>query len=158
MSINDFINFFAKIRVTMNWEKLLAHSPTVAIREISDREELIQLIVPWYRTEMEFDARYDAPGARAMSVREVEQNFDSLPEKKRNGTQQNSNNYLNADAAISIYLPAYQLPQNLHLLLDGNHRTIALARITKPFSLKLISIVGPIDPEILPDLGHWLES
>jgi len=54
-----------------------------------------------------------------------------------------------------MMFPAYLLPNSERLLLDGIQRAVALALSGVPFTLKVLSINGPIDVGALPDLMHW---
>lgn len=56
-----------------------------------------------------------------------------------------------------LVLPCYALPEG-ELCLDGNHRLSAALRFNPGLTIVLLSVEGPVERAILPDLRFWEEQ
>ena len=54
---------------------------------------------------------------------------------------------------LDEWYPAYKVGHKKYLLLDGVHRCVSIARLSKRRNIKLIVINGRISREIIPDLA-----
>jgi len=164
-SLAGFINHFAGIRVVFNWDLLLSKKWEICTIGIDTRDQLGELCCPWYRNGMDFTVPYDACGATPITVRCAGENFLLLDGKKRRGIGARQFAICEHRRHPSrLHLPAYTLPNNRFLLLDGNHRAIAaymnIMDLKSDVKLEatIWAIRGPMDEDVLPDLKHYCEA
>jgi hypothetical protein len=153
-TINEFLNSFTGIQVQIDWVKLLRHAPKVEMHELTTPEQLNNVYLPWYRTNTGIDVPLGTEGSRLMSAVEAATELDRFPNKRRCNINYHVEKY-KADSTETLLLPAYKLSHDSQLLLDGNHRTVAIAVLGRHFRLVIATIVAPIDAAILPDLAYW---
>lgn len=154
ITLEDFVAISSKITVQLNWRELLTNRLPIRAVEIADRGTLGGLYTSWPRTESKFVVGIETRGARPMTVKDVDENFNSMPPKQKSGIQCYMDHFKTHPAAGDF--PAYELRGNGYLLLDGNHRANAIYRAgVESFRVTLLAIHGPIDPRILPDLKYW---
>jgi hypothetical protein len=58
-----------------------------------------------------------------------------------------------------LCLPTLDLGEGRRLVLDGNHRLVALLRLVAAGSAAVVRefrVSAPLDPDLLPDLRHWV--
>jgi hypothetical protein len=147
LSINDFLSLFTGIQVDMDWQLLLSKNPEIDQSVISTNDDLGKLMTVCRSKEGKYATGRDNE-AYILAV-----NTCRFPKKFEDELRRHQN-----AAAIpnNFYLPVYKLPDG-HLILDGNHRAVALYRSNIIPNLCMLSIKGPICAEILPDLGKWEE-
>jgi hypothetical protein len=145
LTINDFIYRFSGITVAMDWELLFSKKPQISQSLISKQNDLGKLITVCRVKNGEY-----ATG-RNNEAEILRVNSNLFPEKFENELKQNQNT-----SAIpnNFYFPVYEIPDG-HLILDGNHRAVALYRSGIIPNLCMVSIKGPICSKILPDLKKW---
>ena len=145
LSINDFLGLFTGIQVAMNWQLLLSKNPEIEQSVISMTDDLGKLTTVCRSNNGEYANGLDNE-ADILTV-----NYSLFPEKFESELRRHQNA---ASIPNNFYLPVYKLPDG-HLILDGNHRAVALYRSGVIPNLCMLSIKGPICAEILPDLGKW---
>lgn len=119
--------------------------------EMMTPEELSNLRMVWYRTSVEKDVSYNVVGAVPAVVSEVANDLASWPKRVDNvnywiGKLEHS------DSPGTLL--AYRLETGPPLLLDGNHRSVAIATVQSPGTTEVLILEGPIDRKVLPDLRH----
>jgi hypothetical protein len=145
LSINDFLGLFTSISVDMNWELLISKGPTIITSSISGVEDLGKLTtVCRIKNGNYADGRDNEADILTVASPKFPEKFESELQKNQR------------DAVIpnNFYLPVYEIPTG-HLILDGNHRAVALYRSGVIPNLCMLSIKAPICSKILPDLGKW---
>ncbi|WP_150460941.1 hypothetical protein [Nesterenkonia ebinurensis] len=129
-----------EIRVQLDRERLAESDPLITTEVTSVGDAARRISPPWFFNGTEFSS-YGDPGATCHTMAHVVEN--ELYPLKRNEIP----DYLMA-------LLAYRLPEGA-LLLDGNHRFHALTDLAPESPVVIITIEGPLDPAVLPDLGRW---
>ena len=147
--------FVSGITVCFNWPRFFAEWWPVSIRYLRDRADFERCYIPWYldgtRGFINNTAESDPPfRACTMPVRQTAVPSDHL--SRIQGWRQRFQQTLHP---VVFRIPAYSLPQDRFLLLDGNHRFLALTLLGRPFSVTVCSIDGPIDGNCLMDLRYW---
>jgi hypothetical protein len=145
LSINDFLGLFTGIQVAMNWRLLLSKNPEIDQSVISTTDDLGKLTTVCRSKNGEYANGLDNE-ADILTV-----NIRPFPKKFESELLQHQDA---ASVPNNFYLPAYKLPGG-HLILDGNHRAVALYRSGIIPNLCMLSIKGPICAKILSDFGKW---
>jgi hypothetical protein len=146
-----FVAVLAGVRPLLNWTRFAVENWPVSLLRTTDTAELEQLTTLIYASEERVGLRYDDPGASPLSVRDAVIRFDSFPQEKMPIVGGTSNDI----GRSKRYRLRFPFTPCRFLILDGNHRTVALARSRQPFQLDLIAIRGPLDRGALPDLQHF---
>ena len=154
-SMNDLESCFARVQVRINWG-LIATSK-ISIETIACPLTFGEMFLPWYKCHGHFGGDVDCPDAHPVSLDDVVSDFSSLPHQTRKRIWQYKFIYQNAPPK-KILLPAYDLGSSRRLLLDGNHRAVAIHQLGVPVAISLAIIHGPMNVAVLPDLRHWLEN
>jgi|CXWL01.1.fsa_nt_gi hypothetical protein len=122
---------------------------TVTLRDFS------RVYAPWYETADGRETSYDDPHGRPLSIDRAAQVFRSLSHKDRFDYPIEQ---LSKGAIPATILPAYKLPRSNLLLLDGNHRTVAIAHLKLSVPVDLIVCDGPMEESALWDLKYWIDK
>jgi hypothetical protein len=146
VGINDFLSLFSGIQVSMNWQLLLSKSPQIDQLPISSKGQLGKLT-----TVCRVDKNGNYADGRDNDADILTVGANPFPEKFENELRRHQNA---ATIPNNFYLPVYAINDG-HLILDGNHRAVALYRSGVIPNLCMLSINGPICSQILPDLKKW---
>lgn len=150
-----FVAALAGIRPQLNWAAFAVNNWPVHIWRTADFAQVEILTTLVYASGDSVGVSFNAEGASPLSVRDAAVKIGSFPEDKRQIVRGSEASYIkNGTARLTI--PAYDLGEKGFLILDGNHRTIALSLARQPFQLDVLAIRGPIDPGIMPDLKHFV--
>ena len=145
MSMADFESLFAvrAIRTWVDWEALDDSNCTVRAAILTDVESLRRIHTVWYRNQGE-PADWRDQAARRVSVGEEADRvtLDTLDRRLLD---------------VPHVFPALDLGGGQLMLLDGNHRAVALAALGNPIHLLLLILEGPHEPLVFPDLIHEAE-
>lgn len=144
--------FCSSIRVQFNWAYFGAQDWPMSEITMTD-PDLGSVFTPWYEIEGVPGAGYEQAGASPMSVERAACLLNKFAPELKAAIQQKINALDICDGRIVV--PAYQLPDGKYLLLDGNHRLVALAVSKKQRTVVLHVVEGPPLAEVLPDLIHW---
>lgn len=146
--------FPPQIRVQLDWDLVQrSHWPTrVAVAHGID--ELSTCFFPWYLCDGR-EVPYSAEGAEIVSMQKLSRQYPALAAERRKAIELFAEELKGQASSVQLLLPAYSLGEGRHLFLDGCHRVAALARIDRPFTALLLSVEGPLDERILPDLRYW---
>ena len=142
--LNRFIYEFTGITMGLNWITLASLSPEIKVLKINDNQQLGQFFTPWRRKS---DGTYADGWDRSAEPLRV--NTNPFPPCLESNLQ--SFSWQNSP----LRLPCYQISNGEYLILDGNHRAVCLHRLKIPFEVQAWVIAGPLDSNILPDLGKW---
>jgi hypothetical protein len=155
MPFSEFERFFRPhVRVLFAWQQLERLAPRTRFRVLSTQRGLGSLFCPWYVNGSGQIVGYGDPDARPLTVpaaAEIE-----WPLKRTVAVQQLAKSFRKADVPVQVVLPAYVIDARRDLLLDGNHRAVALIAARVPFRALIVAVEGPVNPEILPDLAHFV--
>ncbi|WP_421732451.1 hypothetical protein [Cellulomonas sp.] len=128
------------IRVHLDREQVLALDPEVTLSAGQAGRLAASVVPPWF-----FDGRecvdFDVPGS-------VSHTFEWVAR------------HSSIDASVDrvppgpLAVPCYRIDERI-LCLDGNHRLLALVRRRPQAVVVTLTIEGPTDPRLLPDLVHF---
>lgn len=158
VSAEDFRDLFAPpggIRVALEWEELLRHSPTVTASLTRDRAQLLTGFFPWYVTQGGEETDFADPHGSAIPLANLPQAIASLSSPRRDKIERLRDSLVDAGDEIQLLVPAYRLGDAGRLFLDGCHRLAALSATNLGVRALVLTVEGPIDARILPDLRHW---
>jgi hypothetical protein len=138
------------IRMCFNWARFNAEAGIDVGQADSD---LNSLFVPWYIDGQGGFTNWDATGATPLTVSQAALRLSSLSQHSQATIGHWVKEYQSGKKPERT--PAYALPDDHYLVLDGNHRLIAahLAGVNGTFGLDVVR--GPIDDGIVFDLRYW---
>lgn len=150
----------ANIRVQCNWRRLMASGPKFSFHVERRSTALERWYSPWYFDERGKEIRYDHPKARLTKTLDA---YDVMKpgSSRRKKIDKLRSSYLKDESPPSFLVVLYRGwtfgKRPKHLVLDGNHRSVA--RLHPPFSssflLPCITVIGPLDSRIIPDLANF---
>jgi len=160
MSPEEFLRAFPRICVGLNFEAFRSSSWPITIQTASAAESFAKIYTAWYFAPTRQTSIYNGVGyaesdAKPLRVSEASAALLHLPSSRQRIVEKYEDEFKTLSGHISISVPAYAVGHGRHLLLDGNHRVVAVAHIGKPFEIKLVTIEGPIQRRYLLDLLHW---
>src|SRR5271156_6002321 len=138
MNITQFIGCFDKIRVQLNSKRASKEQWPISTCDLASKDDLRKLYLPWY-----YSPKTDAPvcwcnaDAQPLCVGRVADNLDYRPQNK-DGILKYACCFRAAPSPIRIKFPVYNLHDGKWLLLDGNHRAVALALVDVRFEVTLL--------------------
>jgi hypothetical protein len=157
MDLQVFRSLFQdSIRARLDWELLASSRAQVHMSTATGRDALGALSTVWYTDAAGGEGRFDDPGSRMLTVAEaaaspaafpvdrllaVSAIGDSLQAQHRPGEP------------VLLTLPCYWLG-GTRLLLDVTHRAVATYLSGLDVRLLLLDLAGPINSDVLPDLGR----
>jgi hypothetical protein len=145
------------IRVELDWDAVRSGGWPVDAEVVDTIEGLGGGFFPWYLTNGGREVSYLEDGAQPVPVARVtalESYFDDARRTKIAGMRRSFEHV----EAVQLIVPAYSLGASGYLILDGCHRLAALASAGTAFKGLLLTLRGPIDAAVLPDLRHWTAS
>lgn len=146
MSVGEFRALFAggAIRTWMDWSVLDDTTCVVTPRVCLGAGELGSCSTVWYRSGGE-PADWRDQAAQRVTVAE---------EAARSPRRAADSTFIDAPHVF----PALETGNGEVMLLDGNHRAVALAASGAAIHVLLVVLRGPRDPLICPDLIHELHG
>ena len=142
VSMADFERLFVRraIRTWVDWESLNDSNCTVRALVLTDVEALRRCQTVWYHSHGD-RADWRDQSARRTTVGEEADRIDreSLDPRLLDVPQ---------------VFPALDLGDGQLLLLDGNHRAVAMAALRDSIHVLLMVLVAPREPLLFPDLIH----
>ena len=135
----------ASIRVRLDRERILALDPEVTLSAGPAGALAAVIVPPWFFAGtrlVDFDARDGVSHSFAWVA--AHSDIDGA----------GSDAPPHGPVAPPLAVPCYRIDERV-LCLDGNHRLLALVRHRPEAVVVTITIEGPRDPAILPDLAHW---
>jgi hypothetical protein len=158
-----------RIRTCLDWEALARLAArgdgSVGLEKVSLRVPPYDLALldgyhaPWYHDGSR-EVPYDRPGAQPLRHRDLAADHSVLDPGRQIRIK---NLYARYEARhdgeeITLLLATYALGAGRRLVLDGNHRLSAVARLVSegcPALLTEFRLTAPLDPSLLPDLAHY---
>lgn len=152
-----FKSFFSSsIRVQFDWERLENADANININVFDEFKNHSAWYLPWYLNDANKEVGFSTPDAHPLTLADISKGINYLNNKRIHKIQELSNRLMLMDQQPPQFvIPTYSLPNNKHLILDGNHRSAALILSGIKAKLMVFEIIGPYDKEILPDLLHW---
>ena len=156
----EFLRKITGIRVNLSWVHVLTgFDITFESQEIHQLNEFGEIFTPWCRDIGGNYCDWNSDNAEPMCVK-ASSEFTGFPDDIGKHFKFHKGIY-SQNIPPEISFPAYRLPENKFLLLDGNHRATELYRayIKNPnlqfHRINLHVVCGPICQSVLPDLKHW---
>ena len=157
MDVDEFATVFADgaIKARLDWSVVRERC---TVRESFSRsaEVLGSLFTVWYIGPDGGYRAYLDPDARPLRVRDHRDARSSWPAHRARKIDDLVTQFKAADQPVQLVLPAYALPGNEMVLLDGNHRAVAAYLTDVPVRTMVFALHGPVDEAVLPDLRHHL--
>ena len=150
--------FRSVIRVGFNWKRFFEEKWPIELVTLASQEDLSRCFMPWYIGPNGNEVAYDDPKAVPIRLDDVPKSIGILNEEHRRDIQKYVELFHNQKDTIKFNAPTYQLPNNCYFILDRNHRLAALAVHSLPFEVTLSNVRGPLKPDCLLDLIHWIPS
>lgn len=158
ISTEDFFEYFANptaIRVSVDWWKVRQLKIPVKTRLADGWTELSKGYFPWYVSPGQQEAIFSDAGSTPIALADVAKLEPVLSPERRDKIREIRHWLMQGGPAFEIIIPAYELDAGRRLYLDGCHRLAAAAGLSSRIRAVLLSLDGPIDPNIIPDLAHW---
>ena len=153
---NLFVEFFKPfVRVMFDWARMEEERWPVELSVVSALEQVACWHTPWNFNRLGREVRHDDAEARPIRLAEVEALMPGFGEQRQRYIERMVCEFRQSPPPVQLILPAYELPEGGHILLDGNHRAAALLRARVSFRILLCAVRGPIEESILPELRHW---
>ena len=151
----EFIGrFYNKIHVIFNWERFKNEDWPIDIILLENNIDVNKWYTPWYVDLNGIEANYNAPNAIPLSINGVLCS-EHIMNKRNKKVSQILMECKRLAQPIKFDIPAYELGNGKYLVLDGNHRIIALLKHGLRFVVQAFVLRGPIDEGIVADLLHW---
>lgn len=159
MDLEDFAaNFRAAIRAQLDWTRLAETCANVQVETLvrdEAKRRLAAFFTVWYADSAGADSLWNASGSRPLRVAAVDRTLHSWPDNRRRTVTALTRVYAASAEPVSLILPAYRVGGGCHVLLDGNHRAVAVYQADVEVHLTLCSLSAPVCETILPDLRHY---
>lgn len=153
----DFADRFrGAIRVGFNWERFFAEAWPIEPVILRTRDDLARCCMPWYIGKSGNEVNYDHEEAAPMCMKDVPKALGILNDERQKDIHDYARQFKNTGALVEFSAPTYALPENGHFVLDRNHRLSALTLVNVPYRVTLWNVRGPLEPECLLDLEHWI--
>ncbi|WP_146241188.1 hypothetical protein [Actinokineospora spheciospongiae] len=157
MDLVEFRELFAEsMRVWIDWDRLALSDATVGLQVISQREQHGDLLTVWYMTADRTPGDWRDGQAVPMTVAEAASTPTAWPPERRERLKTLAHSFGGSGGQLVLAVPAYRVDDR-QLLLDGSHRTVAAFSSGVSVRILVLSIDGPMDPLVLPDLEKWAQ-
>ena len=148
--------FRDEIRVGFNWDRMFHESWPIEVVALTSPNSFVRCFMPWYIGKSGNEVAYDDPEAHPISLADVPKVLGILNIERQDDIHRYANVFQEQKHAADFCVPSYALPKGQHFILDRNHRLAALTLATVPFSVTLWNVRGPLEPNGLLDLIHWM--
>jgi hypothetical protein len=150
--------FEPSMRVLLNWKLAAEQSWPIRLSVQAGETDFSSLMTPWY-VDGTSEVGYDCDRGHPVSVGQISALIGRLHSRRREHIQSLCTEMSSWRQPVQLTIPRYALRRGTFLLLDGSHRLAALAIARLPSRIMSFTIEGPIDPHVLPDLGHpWFRE
>lgn len=153
MEVGDFVRLFrGSVRSLVDWGRLQEHCST-SIEVVTSKDALGELSTVWYRSPSGALSGWRDMEAMRLRVDECA-HLHNFPSYESANHLRKLVSQFNRQVAESVFcFPAIRTRDET-LLLDGNHRCVALYRSDMPVRILLAIASGSADEYLLPDLLH----
>jgi hypothetical protein len=152
-----------EIRVEFKRELLNKATP-VTWSVLKEPSQLDRLFYPWYELDGQLDAGWDWKDAHPISVPALVANPGLVTPHRHESIAKTAQSLQlfrdygdRAPVPLQFTILTYTLTEWDRLVLDSSHRLAAAVRLVHggwPFRILELSIHGPVDGQICPDLYH----
>lgn len=127
------------------------------VKETPRLNDFNRVLSSWYGNDQAVELCYLDSTAWPLSVPDVAKRLDEFCQQRRSRIACYAKRIQNGEEG-PFEFPAYALPNGQFMLLDGNHRLVALQKSGIIASVALHVVHGPFDQNILADLWRWQNS
>lgn len=153
LGVSELRNYYdvphRRVRVLLNWDELLAHSPIVETRILREARDLEPLFHPWYWDGTP-TVDYETEGAVPIRVGDR----DKLGVAQASSVSHFAAVYGGAGEPTWLVIPTYSWGAGRRIVLDGNHRLAGIELSGAAFRILELEICGPCLPQVLPDVAR----
>lgn len=150
---DDFARLFSgSIRAQLDWRALAELSVPVTQQVRVGWAALGELRTVWHVDADGRPADWFDPGATALTVREAAALHDSWPRARQQRVAAFRAQLEASTEPFVLLLPTYRVADEL-LLLDSSHRVMAGYLAQAEVRALIMTLVAPLSPDLLPDLG-----
>lgn len=146
------------IRALLDWSRIIEPEIVVHHDFHTSLDRLTRMYTLWYADPTGRLSDYADPTATPLTVGQAavidmsgmprrQQTLDIFTERAAGSTE-----------PVQLVVPSYRLRDGREVVLDGTHRAVAAVRAEACVTVFSFVLVGPVDPDILPDLSHYLPS
>jgi hypothetical protein len=154
----EFIRKFrTDIHVMFNWPLFELEDWPIDIMVLENNINIHDWYMPWYIDLGGQEANYNSKNAIPLSINDV-LHSEYIMNKRNNRVSEIKAIFNGLEQPICFDIPVYSLNKGKYLVLDGNHRIIALIKKNIKYILRAYIIHGPIDENIIADLVHWRDA
>ncbi|QIS03007.1 hypothetical protein F5X71_12405 [Nocardia brasiliensis] len=149
----DFATLFSgSIRAQLDWNALAELNVPVTEQVTSGWAALGALRTVWHVDAQGRPADWCDPGATALTVREAAGLRELWPVARQERVAAFRARIEASTEPFVLLLPTYRVGREL-LLLDSSHRVMAGYLARAEVRALIMTLVAPLSPELLPDLG-----
>lgn len=157
ISVSTFTQKFRDvIRVGLNWDRFDEENWPIELVPLESTTDLNRCFMPWYIGPDGNEVAYDSPLAVPMRLTDVPKTMQLLNDERKADIQNYVDNFRSQKDVIEFNAPTYALPDEQYFILDRNHRLSALTLNGIRFKVTLWNVCGPLDPDGLLDVIHWV--
>ncbi len=131
----------------LNWQALISDGCGIKQTNIQIPQDAKYLWTPWYTNIEGVPREFCDVDALPLSISDAAKNTEVI---SRHNVQN-----IYSSVEVNLEIPAYQLPENMALILDGNHRIVSAMIEGRSITIRLWTLSSPLEEQILPDLKHW---
>lgn len=150
-----YMSAFPGIAVRLHPERIREGDARIWTRLVTDRDELGDFFTASRATRTRMIVRLGAPFSYPLRIREMVARMGETTPSFQAPFDVIQDDLAASGGVPAIEIPAYDLGEDGVLLLDGNHRAVALYRSQKRFRLTLSMLSAPVDRRILTDLRYF---
>lgn len=140
------------VRVGIDWDKVPTDAP-IDLIATAERRVIGKWFTPWCIDKQGNACGYRSAGATPLTVSAAYRHRLDRHRKRQIAKTRRQVKRMAEPRDIIVCL--YDLGYGRQLVLDGNHRLQAIWPLEGSFRVVGVSIAGPIDHAIVPDLRHW---
>jgi len=146
--------FQTSIRVDFNWAGFFTEYCKVSMQNFFAIDSY-NWFTPWYLDKNGFEVSYYHREAKPLSLNDVLIS-EVMLSKRTNGIIECKDRLVGNQIVVEI--PMYFLGGNKYLILDGNHRLLAVLIHGLQATIFGHVVFGPIDERMVPDLRHFMAT
>lgn len=148
----DFRRLFeGSIRAQISWEKLETSKPEISVSVLSKATELGSMYTVWYTNSAGESSDWRDPTSMPQTVAEVVHAKKGWPDSRTTLVDYFRRQFSASPEPLLLMVPSYAVGDKI-LILDSSHRIAAAYCDRVNVRVLFLTIHGPIDFDILPDL------
>jgi hypothetical protein len=152
LTARDFAAFFEpSTRVLIDWLRVQRSDWPVDV-EVAGLADITRWYFPWHVGADGDETRFDDPHARPLRVGDwAPPTFSG----HRDAVNAIAHELRHRPSPVQFVVATYGLPGDTRLVIDGNHRLAAVIQEQLPVRCLAVTLHGPADERLLPDLRYW---